>query len=100
MSDLKCYCRMIQRVIVIPAVLGLAMAPALMHAGEPVRAEMKRDRVSVYVDDNLFTEYIFTEDWKYPYFYPLNGPRTGETVTTRETEPWPHHHSLFFACTM
>ncbi len=79
--------------------LGLAIAPAtVLYGAQTLRAEMKRDRVSVYVEDALFTEYIFTQDWKYPYFYPVNGPRTGKTVTTRETEPWPHHHSLFFAC--
>ena len=35
---------------------------------------------------------------KYPYFYPVNGPASGRSVTTESTEPYPHHHSLFFAC--
>src|SRR5690606_35097058 len=37
-------------------------------------------------------------DQKYPYFYPVNGPISGESVTTESSEPYPHHHSLFFGC--
>ncbi len=64
----------------------------------PVRAEVKTDRVSVWVGGALFTEYKFAEDQKYPYFFPVNGPRSGASVTTESSEPYPHHHSLFFGC--
>jgi hypothetical protein len=50
------------------------------------------------VEERLFTEYLYTPDSKYPYFYPVNGPRTGRSVTVRQTNPYPHHSSLFFGC--
>jgi hypothetical protein len=64
----------------------------------PLRAESHPDRVSVYLGDSLFTEYCFAEDLKYPQFFPVNGPRSGRSVTVRRTEPYPHHSSLFFGC--
>lgn len=63
-----------------------------------LRAEMKPDGVSLYVGDELFTHYRTKPDWKYPYFYPVNGPLSGQSVTTETSEPYPHHHSLFFGC--
>ena len=61
-----------------------------------VRAEKLQDRVRITVDGELFTEYKYADDQKYPYFYPVRGPASGKTVTTESSEPWPHHHSLFF----
>lgn len=63
-----------------------------------VKAELKQDRVIVFVDGKPFTEYLFTADEKYPYFFPVNGPRTGRGVTTRREPQYPHHSSLFFGC--
>ena len=78
---------------------GSVSAPASPAApAQQLRAEAKSDRVSVYVGDQLFTEYLSLPDAKYPYFYPVNGPRTGRSVTVRKTEPYPHHSSLFFGC--
>ena len=65
---------------------------------QTVRAEQLQDRIRVTVDGELFTEYKYADDQKYPYFYPVNGPRSGESVTTESSEPYPHHHSLFFGC--
>ncbi len=28
----------------------------------------------------------------------MNGPASGESITTESSEPYPHHHSLFFGC--
>lgn len=64
----------------------------------PVRAEAKTDRVTVYVGDQVFTEYLFQESEKYPYFYPVIGPGSGKTVTTRREKEYPHHSSIFFGC--
>lgn len=63
-----------------------------------LRAELKPDRVRVFAGEELFTEYLFLSDAKYPYFFPVNGPRSGRSVTVRATEPYPHHSSLFFGC--
>jgi hypothetical protein len=54
--------------------------------------------VVVTIDGKSFTTYKFSDDQKYPYFWPVTGPLSGESVTTETSEPWPHHHSLFFGC--
>lgn len=75
-----------------------ATAGADGKLGEVVTAATAGDRVRVRVGNELFTEYLFGDDLKYPYFYPLNGPRSGKSVTVHRTEPYPHHSSLFFGC--
>jgi hypothetical protein len=61
-------------------------------------ASMERDRVVIELDGRTFTEFRFIEAFKYPFFYPLIGPLSGQSVTTWDTEPFPHHSSLFFSC--
>lgn len=63
-----------------------------------VRAEMAKNAIRIYVGDKHFTDYKFAGDQKYPYFWPVNGPISGKSVTTETSEPYPHHHSLFFGC--
>ena len=67
-------------------------------AGQKVAAKLDKERVVVDVDGKLFTSYKFNAEQKYPYFWPVNGPTSGKSVTTETSEPWPHHHSLFFGC--
>jgi hypothetical protein len=72
-----------------------------VFAAEPLRAvhdEAHPDQVVIFVGDQIFTTYAVAEDQKYPYFYPVNGPISGNSVTTESSEPYPHHHSLFFGC--
>jgi hypothetical protein len=64
----------------------------------PVRAEVAPDRFRIFAGDQLFTEYFWSDATKYPYFFPVNGPASGRSVTTHRTEPYPHHSSLFFGC--
>jgi hypothetical protein len=45
-----------------------------------------------------FTEYLFTDAEKYPYFFPVIGPRSAESVTARRLTNFPHHSSVFFGC--
>jgi hypothetical protein len=87
------------KVLCLAALLGWLPRPAsAQDQAQPVKAELKNDRVLVWVNGQVFTEYLFTADSKYPYFYPVIGPRTGHTITTHKTEPYPHHSSLFFGC--
>jgi hypothetical protein len=66
-------------------------------AARPVlSAQRLDDRIIVRVDDRTFTCYRFGVGQKYPYFYPVNGPVSGVSVTTESSLPWPHHRSLFF----
>lgn len=78
--------------------LVLAATLAGSIGGEPMRAELKSDRVAIFNGGRLFTEYLFTADEKYPYFFPVNGPHSGESVTSRRNEKYPHHSSIFFGC--
>jgi hypothetical protein len=66
--------------------------------GQTVEARRDGYAIHVTVDGRPFTSYRFDPDQKYPYLWPLNGPLTGQSVTTETSEPYPHHRSLFFAC--
>lgn len=61
-------------------------------------AQLAEDQVEVSVAGRLFTCYKFAKSQKFPYFWPVNGPASGKSVTTETSEPYPHHHSLFFGC--
>jgi predicted dehydrogenase len=74
------------------------LASCASPKGQPVRAEFDKEQVKISVGGKLFTCYKFGHDQKYPYFWPVNGPLTGESITTESSEPYPHHHSLFFGC--
>jgi hypothetical protein len=63
-----------------------------------VSATAAGEEIEVRINGDLFTAYKYAESQKYPYFWPVNGPVTGESVTTETSEPYPHHHSLFFGC--
>jgi hypothetical protein len=85
--------------VVVVLLLSLMVSGNEVRAqSEALTAELKKDRVDVTVDGVLFTAYKFVDSQKYPYFWPVNGPISGETVTTESSEPYPHHHSLFFGC--
>jgi len=55
-------------------------------------------KINVTIDNRYFTSYIFSEDEKYPFFYPVNGPVSGGSVTSMRNGEYPHHSSLFFGC--
>ena len=61
-------------------------------------AEQQDERIIVRIDDVTFTSYRYGDGQKYPYFYPVNGPSSGVSVTTESSLPYPHHRSLWFAC--
>jgi hypothetical protein len=77
---------------------GGAISGCAAHAppDTQLRAEQLEDRIRITAGGELVTEYRYADDQKYPYFFPVVGPRTGESVTTESSEPYPHHHSLFF----
>ena len=75
-----------------------AEAAVEVRDGRKLTAKMEKDKVVVTVGGKVFTCYKFGKSQKYPYFWPVNGPASGESVTTETSEPYPHHHSLFFGC--
>ena len=67
-------------------------------APQKVTAAREKDRLAIKIDGKLFTCYKFSGSQKYPYFWPVNGPDSGKSITTETSQPYPHHHSLFFGC--
>lgn len=63
-----------------------------------INAERLDDRIIVRLGDQTITCYRFGPGQKYPYFFPVNGPVSGLSLTTESSLPWPHHRSLFFGC--
>jgi len=90
--------RWLRNLGLVAAFLCVASALSAADGPQTLRTEEKPDRVVVYVGERVFTEYLFQETEKYPYFYPVMGPRTGKTVTTRREKEYPHHSSVFFGC--
>ena len=83
-------------VLTLTALVWVSPAPADSPA--ELRAVAAPDAVEVFVGEELFTAYKVGSHQKYPYFYPVNGPASGRSVTTESSEPFPHHQSLFFGC--
>jgi hypothetical protein len=62
-----------------------------------VTAEKRGDRIEIMVNGDLLTSYILSENEKYPFFFPVNGPSKAG-VTSMRNANYPHHSSLFFGC--
>jgi len=84
--------------ILVLSLLSSFGCKAAQPSSAGVQAKVEGNQVVVTVNDKLFTCYKFDHSQKYPYFWPVNGPASGQTVTTETSEPYPHHHSLFFGC--
>ena len=79
----------------------LIMASAIMVlplSGAKITAVKVGSKINVTIDGKYFTSYIFSDDEKYPFFYPVNGPVSGGSVTSMRNAVYPHHTSLFFGC--
>jgi len=63
-----------------------------------ITAEKVGSKINVTIGNKYFTSYIFSSDEKYPFFYPVNGPASGGSVTSMRNGEYPHHSSLFFGC--
>lgn len=76
--------------------LGIIISLPLSAA--KITAEKVGSKVNVTINGKFFTSYIFSDDEKYPFFYPVNGPVSGGSVTSMRNAVYPHHTSLFFGC--
>ena len=81
---------------IILIIAGLFISVPLTAA--KITAEKVGSKINITVGDKFFTSYIFSEDEKYPFFYPVNGPVSGGSVTSMRNGEYPHHSSLFFGC--
>jgi len=97
-SGIRNFLRAAALLALLAAVPGGDWAAAEGGKNREVAAEAVDGGVRVSVAGSLFTVYKTDRSQKYPYFFPVNGPLSGETVTTETSEPYPHHHSLFFGC--
>lgn len=43
-------------------------------SGSKITASKVGSKINVTIDGKFFTSYFFSEDEKYPFFYPVNGP--------------------------
>lgn len=82
-------------VVLLIVTCGCSLSPA---ASQKVTANLEKDKVVVNIDGKLFTCYKFADSQKYPYLWPVNGPLSSKSITTETSDPYPHHHSLFFGC--
>lgn len=82
-------------------VAGNSAAPSAGQDGPKKRiltAEVQDDMIIVRIDEITFTCYRYAAGQKLPYFYPVNGPLSGLSLTTESSLPYPHHRSLWFGC--
>lgn len=75
--------------------LMLSFSADIVQAQSTITAEKIGSKIDVYIDGRFFTSYTFSENEKYPFFYPVNGP-SGASVTSKRNSNFPHHSSLFF----
>jgi len=87
------------RKLIWNALLVMAGAMIVLSASAAkITAVKVGSKINVSIDGKYFTSYIFSEDEKYPFFYPVNGPVSGGSVTSMRNAVYPHHTSLFFGC--
>lgn len=79
----------------VVCVMLICFPVEIVLAQSTVTAEKIGSKIDVYIDDSFFTSYIFSQDEKYPFFYPVNGP-SGASITSIRNSNYPHHSSLFF----
>jgi len=61
-------------------------------------AYQKDSRILVRYENLPILSYRAGSDAKYPYFYPLAGPKSGLSLTTESALPYPHHRGLWLGC--
>lgn len=98
---------MMRTTIMAASALAFSHIPTLTFAGdykEPVKeskgltAYQKDERILIRYENLPVLCYRAGSDAKYPYFYPLAGPRSGISLTTESSLPYPHHRGLWMGC--
>jgi hypothetical protein len=87
--------------------LAMSQIPSLSHGADftkPVKESMgltayqNDQRILVRYDNSPVLSYRASSDSKYPYFYPLAGPKSGLSLTTESSWPYQHHRGLWLGC--
>jgi hypothetical protein len=79
-------------------ILALSLTCSSQLQAAKLNAVKAGSKINVTIDGKYFTSYICSSDEKYPFFYPVNGPLSGGSVTSMRNGEYPHHSSLFFGC--
>jgi hypothetical protein len=87
-----------RKYICISLLISAAAIISMPVSAAKINAVKVGSKINVTIDGKYFTSYICSEDEKYPFFYPVNGPVSGGSVTSMRNAIWPHHSSLFFGC--
>jgi hypothetical protein len=82
--------------ILIFSVLVVLSPGCQQDSAQKITATSGVDQISIQINGTEFTSYIYGADGKYPYFYPINGPLSGKSITSRNQEPYPHQSSIYF----
>jgi hypothetical protein len=90
----------LKKLLLILSLLGAGLMILTPVFAVKISAEKVGSKIYITIDNNFFTSYIFSADEKYPFFYPVNGPASGGSVTSMRNSEYPHHSSLFFGCDM
>lgn len=80
------------------AIVVVCFAGSLYAQKQSVSAVKIGNRIDIMIGSRFFTSYRFEQNEKYPFFYPVNGPLSGGSVTSMRNGIYPHHSSLFFGC--
>jgi len=76
---------------------AILLLSQICYSQSKITAEKVADKIEFRIDGSLFTNYIISENEKYPFFFPVNAP-SGAGVTSMRNGNYPHHSSLFFGC--
>jgi Family of unknown function (DUF6807) len=87
-----------KKLLLCTLIILLGALVPLSSSDAKITAVTVGSKINVTIDGKFFTSYIFSEDEKYPFFYPVNGPVSGGSVTSMRNAVYPHHSSLFFGC--
>lgn len=90
---------MLQKFIFSILILSALLTYRTYAQASRITAIKTGSRIDVFINNSLFTSYIFSREEKYPFFYPVNGPSKAG-VTSMRNANYPHHSSLFFGCDM
>lgn len=82
---------------IIQTIVFLILTTTAVQAQNKLKAQKFKSKIDIFINDNFFTSYHLSDDEKYPFFFPVNGP-SNATVTSMRNGVYPHHSSLFFGC--
>ena len=98
---------MLRNSVMASSALAISQIPLATYGAdftEPVdnakglTAYQKDQRILIRTNNSPVLSYRASSDAKYPYFYPLSGPKSGLSLTTESAQPYPHHRGLWLGC--